>query len=110
MSSRIFTTVAGILIVGVFSLIAYSDAVRIWQDLQQKEQHIEQLNVQYEELDNELETKVETKEESQQEVQKLEKEKQDLETERQRLEEELQATAPQNAGVYVFNKTNGLQA
>lgn len=97
MSSKIFTTVVSILIVGTFSFIGYNDAVRIWQDLQQQEEHVQQLNVEYEKLDNEFEKTTEKKEQSQQEVQKLEKEKQDLETERQRLEKELQTKAETKA-------------
>lgn len=114
MSSKRITIVVGIIIIGIFGYIGYSDAVRTWNDLQEQEIQIEQLNTQYEELDIKLDETIETNEKTQEELEQLEKEKQELEEERQRLEQELQAkvereTRLAEASRKVINAATGTQ-
>ncbi len=91
MSSKRITIVFGALLVGIFGIIGYQDAVRTWHDLQERETTIETLNIEYEQLNDELDTTKETQEQSQEEVEKLKQEKTDLELKREELEKELQA-------------------
>lgn len=108
MSSKRIITVIGLLIVGTFGYIAYTDGVSIWQNLHKQEQEIQQLNVEYEELDKELEQTVEVKEKNQEDVDELEQEKQQLEEERKKLEAELQASRLKDSRlVFDANKLNG---
>lgn len=91
MSSKRITIVLGTLIVIIFGYMGYTDAVRTWQNLQEQENRIDNLNTEHRKLDQKLDKTTETKEKSQEEVQKLEQEKNKLEKERKRLEKELQA-------------------
>lgn len=91
MSSKRFTIVVGAVLIAAISYIAFTDAVRIRQDLQDHKNQIQELNTEYEKLNEELDKTIETKQKSQEEVKKLEEEKQRLEKERKQLEAELQA-------------------
>lgn len=97
MSSKRVTIVLGLLVIGIFGFIAYRDAVGTWQNLQEQERQLQNLNVEHQELNKQLDSTIESKEQSQEEIQKLEQEKQNLEQERQRLEKELQAKAEAKA-------------
>lgn len=89
MSSKTITTVLGLVLVAMFSHIAYEDAVRISQNSRDREKQVETLHIKREKLDQELDRTIETKQKSQEEVQNLEKEKQKFEEERKKLEAEL---------------------
>lgn len=91
MSSKRITIVLGVLVIGFFGSLAYMDAVRTWQNLQEQATQIEELKTQSNELDEQLEKTIETQEQSQEELDKLEQEKKELEEEQKRLEAELQA-------------------
>lgn len=91
MSSKIITTVVVLAIVGPFTYLAVNDAVSIKQNLQQQTAQIEQLTVEYVQLDTELEQTTVVKEKTIQEVQQLETETQNAINERLKLEAELGA-------------------
>lgn len=98
MSSKRVTTVLGTLAVLTFGYIAYTDAVRTWQGLQDQKNNIQNLNDQYLELNRKIDETVDIKQQSQDEVRLLEEEKQTLEQYRQELESELQAVGSSRGG------------
>jgi peptidoglycan hydrolase CwlO-like protein len=89
MSSKIFTTVIGITLVGSFATLGYHDAAKIKHHLQAQTQQISQLHTESAKLDTKLAETKATKEKSQQEVNQLEKQTQDAAAERAKLEAEL---------------------
>jgi regulator of replication initiation timing len=91
MSSKIFTTVMGVLLVGPFVTLGYHDAVSIKQHLQAQTQQIHQLHTESAKLDDKLAKTKEAKVASQKEVDQLEQQTQDAIKERQKLEAELGA-------------------
>lgn len=91
MSSNIIKTVFVAAIVGPFAYISATDAISIKQNLQKQNNHIQQLSVESEKLDEEITKTVEVKEQTEQEVQQIEKETQEILSERERLEAELGA-------------------
>lgn len=97
MSSKRIIVVLGVVTVVAFGYIAYRDAVRTWQHLQDQQNQIESLNSKYRNLDKELDKTKETKQKSQEEVQRLKQEKDQLEEVRKRLQSELHAKAEAKA-------------
>jgi len=91
MSSKIITTVFVAMIVGPFAYISATDAMSIKQHLQKQTDHIQQLSVESEKLDQEITKTLEVKERAEQEVQQIEKQTQEILSERERLEAELGA-------------------
>ena len=91
MSSKIITTVFVAMIVGPFAYMSATDAKGIGQNLHKQNNHIQQLSVESEKLDQEITKTVEVKEQTEQEVRQIEKETQEILSERERLEAELGA-------------------
>lgn len=91
MSSKIITTVIGILLVGPFTALGYHDAVSIKHHLQAQTQQISTLHTESAKLDTALSKTAQTKQQSQQEITQLEQQTQDAAAERAKLEAELGA-------------------
>jgi cell division protein FtsL len=91
MSSKLFTTVVATLTILPFGLYTYNHAVSVTQDLQKQNQHIQQLTVESEKLDQELEKNKEIKQKAEQEVLELDQQAQAAIDERKKLEAELGA-------------------
>lgn len=91
MSSKIFTTVLVVAIVGSFGYFATQDAVSTKQDLQNQTAQIEQLTAESAELDQKIESVKQTKVQTEQEVESLDRQAKEAAEERKRLEAELGA-------------------
>lgn len=91
MSSKLFTTVLGIVVLTPFVYIATTHAVSVTHDLQTQTNTIQQLTTESVQLDKKLEKTQETKEITKQEVVQTEQQVNDILSERQRLEAELGA-------------------
>lgn len=91
MSSKIITTVIGILLLVPFGYLGYHDAVNIKHHLQAQHTQIKSLTKESAKLDTELSKTKVTKQQNQQEVTQLEQQTQAAISERQKLEAELGA-------------------
>lgn len=91
MSSKIITTVVGVLLLAPFAYLGYHDAVSIEQHLHEQHQQIRHLTVESAKLDTELTKTQAVKIQSQTEVNQLDKQTKDAILERQKLEAELGA-------------------
>lgn len=90
MSIKKTITVLGIVAVIAFGYISYKDAVRTWQNLQERKRQVHELNIKYQAVNTELGNTVDQKSISETEIQKLEQEKLKLDADRLKLETSLQ--------------------
>lgn len=91
MSSKIFTIVLAIAIVGPFAYFVTLDAVSIKQHLHHQAETIQSLKTESVQLDQQLDKTIKTKKQSKVEVEELEKQAIQFASERERLEAELGA-------------------
>ena len=91
MSSKLFTTVLGIVTLTPFVYVATTHAVSVTHNLQTQQNTIQELSTESVQLDKKLEVTQETKEQTKQEVVQTEQEVNDILSERKRLEAELGA-------------------
>lgn len=94
MSHKKITIVLGVLAVILFGLLAYLDAVRTWQHLQDQQATVEGLDIQYNSLDKKLEETKKSKLDNQRKLQDLEKIKSKLYKKKKNLESSLQSNVP----------------
>lgn len=89
MRSKIITTVVGILLLGPFMTLGYTDAVSIKQHLQEKHSHIQQLKTESAKLDTQLAKTKETKAAAEAQVTQYQQQASDAAAQSAKLEAEL---------------------